>query len=105
MMPWIDPGPLPAQPRSDAPTANIVPWARLVFQSFRDDNWEIYRGNPDGTGVARLTNHPANDRDARLNRGATRVVFVSNRSGGDFDIFAMNPDGSGVTALTNDSTR
>ena len=103
-LPWIESGPDAAQPASDAPAANIVPWARLVFQSYRDGNWEIYRANPDGSGAARLTNNPALDKDARLNRGATRIVFASDRAGGDFDIFAMNADGSGVTALTNDST-
>ncbi|MCB0234428.1 MAG: PD40 domain-containing protein, partial [Anaerolineae bacterium] len=102
--PWIETGPEAVQPGSDAPAANIVPWARMVFQSYRDNNWEIYGANPDGSGAVRLTNHPALDKDARLNRGATRIVFASDRAGGDFDIFAMNADGSGVTALTNDST-
>lgn len=94
----------PAQPEDLAPAANIVPWARLVFQSFRDNNWEVYRANPDGSGVTRLTNNPASDIDPRLNRGATRIVFASNRAGGDFDILAMNADGSGMAALTNDSS-
>lgn len=87
----------------DAPAANIVPWAQLVFQSFRDNNWEIYRANADGTGVVRLTQNPASDIDARLNRGATRIAFASTRAGDDFDIFTMNASGQGVTALTNNT--
>lgn len=102
--PWIQPGSESVSPSPEAPVANIVPWARMVFQSYRDNNWEIYRANPDGSGATRLTNNPALDKDARLNRGATRIVFASDRAGGDFDIFAMNADGSAVTALTNDST-
>jgi TolB protein len=35
---------------------------RIAFVSDRDGNNEIYIINIDGTGLIRLTNHPANDR-------------------------------------------
>ena len=38
--------------------------ARIAFTSNRDGNSEIYVMNRDGSGVRRLTNHPAIDVDA-----------------------------------------
>ncbi len=81
---------------------NVSPWYRVAFQSARDDNWEIYFGNDDGSGQTRLTYHGDSDIQPRLNRGATRIVFASRRSG-NYDIYTMNVDGSGVTRLTTSS--
>ena len=39
----------------------------------------------------------------RLNRGCTRIVFTSKRTGNN-EIFTMNPDGSGVTQLTSNGS-
>ena len=61
--------------------ADFVPWSKLVFQSYRDNNWEIYRANSDGSGAVRLTNNSAFDIDPRLTRGATRIAFASKRTG------------------------
>lgn len=84
-----------------APQAvDFVPWSKLVFQSYRNNNWEIYRANSDGSGAVRLTNNGAFDIDPRLNRGATRIAFASNRTG-NYEVFAMSLTGSGVTNLTN----
>lgn len=93
----------PSTPETEA--TETVPWSKLVFQSYRDNNWEIYRANADGTGQVRVTNNGALDKDARLNRGATRVVFASTRSGGDSDLYLMNPDGGAVTTLYQNADR
>jgi TolB protein len=34
---------------------------KIVFQSHRDGNWEIYMMKLDGTGQTNLTNHPRTD--------------------------------------------
>ena len=34
---------------------------KILFQSTRDGNWEIYMMNLDGRGQKNLTNHPATD--------------------------------------------
>jgi uncharacterized repeat protein (TIGR01451 family) len=81
-----------------APEA-IIPWSKIVFQSFRDSNWEIYSSNDDSSALIRLTTHGAADVYPRLNRGATRIVFASNRTG-SYEIYTMNPDGSGLVQLT-----
>lgn len=80
-----------------------IPWSKIAFQSYRDGNAEIYKGNDSGGDQVRLTNHPANDIHPRLNRGATRVLFASNRDG-DYEIYVMNADGSGLVQLTFNTT-
>jgi TolB protein len=98
--PYFDDGVDPLQPEPSSP--EIIPWSKLVFQSYRTLDWEIFTGNDDGTGQQQLTNIPANDLYPRFNRGATRVVFASEREvgTGDYDLYIMNPDGSNVTQLT-----
>lgn len=88
------------EPQADVAAVTWVPWSKLVFQSLRDDNWEIYIDNFDGTNQTRLTWNSAADIYPRLNRGATRIAFASNRTG-NYEIFVMNSDGSGVTQLTH----
>jgi uncharacterized repeat protein (TIGR01451 family) len=98
-MPYLATEPPRSQPELSQ-TANIIlPWSKVVFQSFRHNNWEIYVGNDDGSGQVRLTFHSAADMHPRFNRGTTRIVFASNRTG-NFEIYTMNPDGSGLTRLT-----
>jgi uncharacterized repeat protein (TIGR01451 family) len=81
----------------------LYPWSHLVFQSIRDNNWEIYLGDDDGSGQARLTFDSNSDVHPRLNRGATRIAFASRRTG-SYEIYTMNVDGSGLTRLTNNKT-
>lgn len=91
------------QPLSPEAPTGYVPWSKLVFQSYRDSNWEIYFASSDGSNPARLTNNGVPDIHPHLNRGATRVVF-SGRLGGDYEIYAINPNGSGLVQLTNNNT-
>lgn len=86
--PTITPSPTPAGP------------GRIIFESTRDGNSEIYIMDPDGSGQTNLTNNPAVDRDPSISPDGKKVTFVSFRDG-DFEIYAMNFDGSGTTRLTN----
>jgi Tol biopolymer transport system component len=73
----------------------------MVFQSYRDDNWEIYMSryvNDIGT-VSRLTFGEAYDGEPRLNPGCTRVVFTSDRDGND-ELYTMDTFGNNVSRLT-----
>jgi Tol biopolymer transport system component len=83
---------------------------RIAFQSTRDNPLgtasEIYTINPDGTGLVRLTNNPADDRDPAWSPDGTKIVFSSNRSPylrgfvGHRHLWIMNADGTGLTQLT-----
>ncbi|MCI0398333.1 MAG: hypothetical protein L0322_25845 [Chloroflexi bacterium] len=89
------------QPEPSPYSPDIIPWSTVVFQSYRDNNWEIYSGNDTGTSQTRLTNQIFQDIDPNFNRGATRIVFASDREGaGDYDLYTMNAGGSGVAQLT-----
>jgi TolB protein len=64
---------------------------RVLFSSTRDGNSEIYSANFDGSGVRRLTNHPAIDVSPACGPGG-QVAFVSARHGGP-QIFVMSVNG------------
>jgi len=62
-------------------------------------SYDIFRANPDGTNLRRLTTTPGYDAEATINRDG-RIVFTSVRDG-DMEIYSMNGDGSDVKRLTN----
>ena len=74
---------------------------KLVFETNRDGNAEIYTMNADGTDRVDLTRNPADDTDPRWAADGRRIVFASDRSG-NHQIYTMNADGSGVTRVTHD---
>ncbi|MFI6503650.1 hypothetical protein [Nonomuraea typhae] len=59
-----------------------------------DPDGEIYRINPDGTGVTKLTDNEAPDSNAAANADNTKVAFT-RMAGGLHYLWTMNPDGSG----------
>jgi hypothetical protein len=87
------------QTRQPAALPGIYSWSKITFQKFYDNNYEVFVAMGDGSDPQRLTSDPANDGRARLNRGATQVVFSSNRDG-DFEIYSINVDGSNLRQLT-----
>lgn len=83
-------------------TAGNLGETRIAFHSERDGNAEIYSMNTDGTGLSRLTNHPAFDSAPAPSPDGNKIAFVSNRDG-DNEIFVMNTDGTGLMQLTSNS--
>jgi Tol biopolymer transport system component len=73
---------------------------KIVFQSDRDGNLEIYSMDSDGTNVTRLTNDPAIDVVPSLSHDGSKIAFVSSRGGQGSNIYLMNMDGSDVEQLT-----
>jgi Tol biopolymer transport system component len=63
---------------------------------------DVFTMNPDGGGLANLTNNPAYDSGASWSPDGTRIAFESDRdSSGSLDIYVMDADGSQVTRLTS----
>lgn len=92
-----------AQGRDETPAAPVPePVGKIAFASDRDGNFEIYIMNPDGGGLVRVTNHPAEDTHPTWSPDGTRLAFVSNRDGNK-EIYVVNADGSGLTRLTNNT--
>jgi TolB protein len=71
---------------------------QVVFMSRREENWDIYVVNVDGSGLQRLTNDPADDGLPTWSPDGNAVAFVSNR-GGPWAVWAMTPDGAGKRQL------
>lgn len=62
-------------------------------------SYDIFRGNPDGSGLTRLTSTPGYDAEATIGPDGT-IVFTSVRDG-DMEIYSMKGDGTGVRRLTH----
>ena len=70
---------------------------KIAFSSDRDNNYEIYCTDIDGSGVSRLTNDSGWDKHPAWSHDGTKIVFSSSRGNRGFNIYIMNSDGSGVT--------
>lgn len=71
---------------------------QVAFMSRREDNWDIYVVNVDGSGLTRLTSDPAMDGLPTWSPDGRAIAFVSNR-GGPWAIWAVTPTGTGTRQL------
>lgn len=76
--------------------------SRIVFQSFRDGDSDIYTVAPDGSSLQQVTDDSASDAAPSWSPDGSRIVFQSDRDG-DRDIYTIAPDGSGLQQVTNDT--
>jgi TolB protein len=114
--PSLSPGPHQFRVRATDTAGNVGPpvgygWAidnsKIVFETTRDSNFEIYTMDPDGTNVTRLTNNAVDNVDDERPAWSPdhkRILFDSNRDrkGQLSDVYVMNADGTGVTRVTHD---
>ena len=56
--------------------------------------------NADGTGQVNLTHSPPSDVGPYFSPDGARLLFASDREGGNRDVYVMNLDGTGVARLT-----
>lgn len=81
--------------------ANYSPdgdWILLV--DFNDENWDIYRVQPQSAARQRLTHHPAQDGFPSWSSDGQWIAFASERSG-LWQIYRMRSDGSQLEQLSN----
>lgn len=78
----------------------MVTNGKIVFQSDRDGNLEIYEMNADGTNQTRITANTAADFEPVWSPDGTKLLFRSLRDGNG-EVYVMNTNGSGQTDLTN----
>jgi len=104
--PWIvvataTPGhSLTQMPPTVTPALSPPTLSSIVFDSYRDGNWEVYMIDENGLGLVNLTNNPADDGDPAWSFDGKRIAFDSDRDD-NWDIYVMNADGSGVARLTD----
>lgn len=77
---------------------------RIVFSSRRDDDFEIYLMNADGTAQQRLTHSPGIDAHPAFAPDGERIAFTSNRDR-NYEIYTMKLDGSDLKRITDNSGR
>lgn len=78
---------------------------KLIAESQKDGDWEVYAMNADGTGAVNLSNDAAYDgleyRAADpWSPDGTRIAFRSRRTGND-DVFVVRADGTGLVNVSN----
>ncbi len=91
----------------DARLQNFLPafspdGRRVAFNSNRENNSDIYVANVDGTGLQRLTNHPAIDTSPTWSPNGQQIAFTSDRTGAP-QIYVIGADGTGLRRLTYES--
>jgi len=76
------------------------PPGKIAFSSDRGGNADIYVMDPDGGGVVRLTDDPAEDVLPTWSPDGTMIAFVSNRDSNK-EIYVVSASGGSATRLTN----
>ena len=84
-------------------------WSRdgsfLMFASVRDNNWEVYFMDSDGSNQRSVSkNYAANDYDPILSPDGRWVAFTSNRDG-NAEIYRMSIYGTEIQRLTNNPAK
>jgi Tol biopolymer transport system component len=88
--------------KNDSSPAFSPDGEKIVFESSRDGNYEIYVMNADGTNQQRLTNNSFVDFSPSWSPDGKKIVFTSDRDG-NRKIYVMNADGSNIRKLTENS--
>ena len=68
---------------------------RIVFESNRDGDWDIYSMDVNGNNLVQLTDHPALDGYPACSPDGRRIAFASER-GVTHDLYVMDSDGKNV---------
>jgi Tol biopolymer transport system component len=78
--------------------------SKIVFNSSRNNRYDMYQMNVDGTGLARLTNTTTTyDYYPSFSPDGNKILFCSHRDV-NFGIYIMNADGTEQKRLTSNTT-
>jgi TolB protein len=75
-------------------------FGRIVFDSNRHNDYDVFVMNADGTQPLALTSSVALDGSGSWSPDGKRIAFRTNRTG-NYEIYVMNADGTGPTNLTS----
>ncbi len=77
---------------------------QIVYESFRDGNWELYQAQADGSQSVNLTRTPnAQEMYPHVSPDGSRICFLVDEGDGDAksrNVYVMNRDGSGRERVT-----
>jgi len=77
---------------------------KIVYQSNRNGNEDIYSINIDGTGLQRLTDNPGNDLYPEVSPDGQKIAYTADING-IWQIIIMGSDGSNKMQITNNDFR
>ena len=74
---------------------------KIAFMTARNKNRDIYLINLDGSGMERITHHPAMDAGPRWSPTGEQILFASDRDRSrlSWDLYLMDADGSNVRRI------
>ena len=78
----------------------LSPDGRWVAFTRTDKQEDLFVAHADGSGVRRLTDDVARDRQPRWSPDGSRIAFYSNR-GGKYQIWTIRPDGGEIQQITS----
>ena len=80
---------------------------KIVFETYRDNNWELYKIDADGSHPVNLTRTPTvNELYPHVSPDGRKVCFVVDGRSGDQqrrDVYCMNLDGTGRTLVATNA--
>lgn len=83
-----------------APSTYKVPRDKIVFNSDRDGKIDIWLMDRDGKGLIQLTKNQGNNLGPQWNGDKSKIIFVSDRDGGNYELYIMNADGANQQRFT-----
>lgn len=63
--------------------------SKILFESNRNGNWDLFVANVDGSFVRQMTRDSADDRRPSWHPSEDEIIFESNRSG-EFQLYVLN---------------
>jgi Tol biopolymer transport system component len=80
---------------------------RIVYETFQDNNWELFLCNADGSNAANLTRTPnTHEMYPHVSPDGTKLTFLSDEGEGakkSRNLYLMNMDGTGRTLVARNA--
>ncbi len=81
---------------------------KILFESYDEDNWELFSMNADGSGRKKLTNTPdVHELYPQASPDGSKICFLADAKAADGDtnrsVYFMNADGSGRVKVADKS--
>jgi Tol biopolymer transport system component len=96
-----------AAEKAGDPSGSTGPGHRLVYETYRGGNWDLYIANSDGSHSANLTRTPdVNELYPHVSPDGTKVCFVVDEGEGEptrRDVYYMNLNGTGRTKVAENA--
>jgi TolB protein len=77
--------------------------SKILFVSYRTNNYDVYTVKPDGTSLTRLTTDLTDEWAPSWSHDGKKILFEANRDG-KTQVYWMSPDGTQQIRITNNTS-